>query len=138
AVEVRPILDEAARTLRALVDASHCFILLYDADSRDLRVGVGPLEATEFLSTVRISIDDPGSLAARALREKCCIQETQASRSPHVQQQLVSHFAQRSLLMVPLHARDEPIGVVVLDETRRERVFTQAEIERATALAGQI
>ncbi len=138
AVELRPILDEAARTLRALVDASHCFILLYDKTTRELTVGVGPLEATQFLAGVRVPIDDPTSLAARCLREKRCLQEPHAASSTMVNQERVAHFGERSLLCVPLLARDEPVGVVILDETRRERVFTLSEIEAVTAVAGQI
>ena len=42
------------------------------------------------------------------------------------------------MLVVPLIARDEVLGVVVLDDTHRARVFSQAEMERTTAVCQQI
>jgi len=138
AVELKPVFEEAARTLTRLLDVSHCFIMLYETKDRELRFAAGPPQFEERLRSFRIPIDSHTSLAARVLRERRPVQITEAASSPLVLQELIRAFGEKSLLAIPLVARDEPLGVVVLDETRRERVFTPAEVERATAMAGQI
>ncbi len=138
AVELQPILHEAAHTLRALVDASNCFITLYDARTRELHFGDAPPEHAALVGGMRISADDRNSLAARALQTRGPVQETHATTAFDLKRVFVDKLGVKSALALPLFARDEPVGVVVLDETRRERVFTDAEIERAQAVCGQI
>lgn len=49
----------------------------------------------------------------------------------------MERWGERTCLNVPLHFGDEPLGILVLIETRRERVFSQEETELIGAVAEQ-
>jgi PAS domain S-box-containing protein len=137
AVELHPILRDAARTLRELIDASDCFIFLLDRDKRELFIGAGPPVEEEEQRKVRVPIDGNSQVAV-TLRARRPTQLLRARGLPNVRQEYIDRHGDRSMLFVPLFARDEVLGVVLLDDTRRERVFTAAEVERVQAVCGQI
>ena len=49
----------------------------------------------------------------------------------------MERWGEQTCLNVPLHFGDEPLGILVLIETKRERVFTQEEIELMSGVAEQ-
>ena len=49
----------------------------------------------------------------------------------------MEHFGEKTCLNVPLHFGDEPLGILVLIESRCERVFSQEEIELISSVAEQ-
>jgi signal transduction histidine kinase len=55
-----------------------------------------------------------------------------------VQTDLVRRFAEKSLVALPLLASGEPIGAVVIDDTRRPRTWGSSEVERAELIATQV
>lgn len=137
ALELQPILKEAARTLTSLVDATNCYIFLLDGDKDELRIAAGPATNLEWQRSVRLPADSP-LLVAVALREKRPVQLARGTDSPMLSRKLGDRLGDRSVIALPLMARDEPLGVVVLDDTTRDRTFTESEIERLQALCGQI
>jgi signal transduction histidine kinase len=137
ALELQPILRDACRTLTDLVDATHCFIFLLDGEKRALRIAAGPPVNEDVQRGVRVPIDGH-QLVAHVFRERRPIQIPRGKGSPMVSQEIVETWGDRSLVGLPLSARDQPLGVVLLDDTRRERVFSDAEIEQLQALCGQI
>ena len=52
--------------------------------------------------------------------------------------EFVQRFGEKALLGLPLTSREELIGVVVVDDTRRPRVFSPTLLELAEATCGQI
>jgi PAS domain S-box-containing protein len=50
---------------------------------------------------------------------------------------LLQKFGQKSLLMIPLVARDQVVGLVELYEDRQVRVFTEDDVRLGSALANQ-
>jgi signal transduction histidine kinase len=135
AIELQPILDQAARLLREMLDASNCFILLYDQKSRELRGAAGPPQLTEFTQAIRIPIDAPHSMSATSLRERRPMVVSDVDESTIVKREYAQLLGEKSAVALPLFARHEPVGVVLLDDTRRKRTFTQSEIDRAASLA---
>jgi PAS domain S-box-containing protein len=137
ALQIKPLLVTAGQTLRKLVDASNWFVLLLDPKARVLRVAACPPEHEEFMSGVQLSLDQP-SLSAEVVRRRRAAQAQGSALMQVASRRLVEHLGERAVLVVPLIARDEVLGVVTLDDTERARVFTQAEMERTTAVCQQI
>jgi two-component system, NtrC family, sensor histidine kinase HydH len=131
-------LEASAQALARLIDASNAFILLLDSDGRTLQ-GVsssGP-ELRALTRSIRIPVT-AASIAARAVRALKTVTVEDAERDPEVNQDLVHRLGEKSLLSLPLLANGEPIGAVVIDDTRRTRVWGSTEIERAELIATQV
>jgi signal transduction histidine kinase len=137
ALEMKPLLLAAGQTLRRLADASNWFILLRDPAAGVLRVAACRPEHEEFMRGVELRLDQP-SLSAEVVRHRRAVQAQEPLLSQIGVHELIDHFHQLTVLVVPLVARDEVLGVVVLDDTQRARVFSEAEVERTTAVCQQI
>ena len=136
-LDLQHVLDEGAESLRRTLAATNCFVLLIDR-ARDALVGVaGNAEVRAGVSDVVIPLAEERSLSVQVCREKRAIAVEDAENEPRVSRMLVRRYGQRSLLAVPLLLRDEAVGVIVIDETRRLRRFTPAEQERALAIGAQ-
>jgi two-component system, NtrC family, sensor histidine kinase HydH len=57
---------------------------------------------------------------------------------PRANKSFTEQMGHRSALSVPLIAGGQPIGAVILGETREKRSFTAAEVERAMAICNQL
>jgi len=136
-VEIKPLLVAAGQALRKLVDASNWFVLLLDPATQVLRVAACSPEHAEFMRGVQLSLDQP-SLSAEVVRTRRATQAQGTMLHQVASRQLVDHLRERAVLVVPLIAHDEVLGVVTLDDTERARVFSQAEMERTTAVCQQL
>ncbi|MFE8605729.1 ATP-binding protein [Archangium violaceum] len=138
-LEVASILDVASDSLVKLLDVSNCFILLHDEQARVLRGAAASATHRDFFRTVVISLDDPGSVAARAARERRPVSIPDLSKVEGMENRgLVRRFEEKALLALPLTSREELIGVVLVDDTRQPRNFDAAFVELAEATCGQI
>jgi signal transduction histidine kinase len=137
ALEMKPLLVAAGQTLRKLVDASNWFVLLLSPAEKVLRVAACSPEHEEFMRGVQLRLDEP-SLSAEVVRTRRAAQAQGPLLLQLGSRRLVEHLGERAVLVVPLVAHDEVLGVVTLDDTERARVFTQAEMERTTAVCQQI
>jgi two-component system, NtrC family, sensor histidine kinase HydH len=124
-------LDASATILAHMLDASNAFILLLEEEGTVLHgvTASNPADREEFRA-VRIHCSEP-SIAARAVATKQPIVVEDATSSSEVQRSLVSRYGEKSLVALPLMLRDEAIGVVVFDDTRRVRTWAASEIQRA-------
>ncbi|HSP79421.1 MAG TPA: GAF domain-containing protein, partial [Myxococcaceae bacterium] len=138
-LEVATILDVAADFLVRLLDVSNCFIMLHDEHARVLRGAAASATHRDFFRTVSIPLDDAGSVAARAARElRPVVVPDVEKESDVLPWEFARLFEERALLVLPLTSREELIGVVLVDDTRRPRPFGPAFIELAEATCGQI
>jgi len=137
ALEIKPLLRAAGQTLRKLVDASNWFVMLLDPADQLLRVAACNPEHEKFMRGVQLRLDEP-SLSAQVIRTRRAAQAQGPALHQVASRRLVEHLRQQAVLAVPLIAHDEVLGVVVLDDTERARVFTQAEMERTAAVCQQI
>jgi two-component system sensor histidine kinase HydH len=119
------------------VDASNWFVSLHDPGAGVLRVAACNPEHEEFMRGFELRLDQP-SLSAEVVRQRRAMQAQEPLLGTIASRNLVDHFHERSVLVVPLVARDEVLGTVVLDDTHRARVFSEAEMERTTAVCQQI
>jgi PAS domain S-box-containing protein len=137
AVEMRPLLMAAGETLRKLVNASNWFVMLHDPAAGVLRITACSPAHEEFMRGFELRLDEP-SVSAQVVRERRAIQAQEPLLGTIGSRHLVDHFHERAVLVVPLIARDEVLGVVVLDDTQRARIFSEPEMARTTAVCQQI
>ncbi|MFL5356030.1 ATP-binding protein [Archangium sp.] len=138
-LEVASILDVASDFLVKLLDVSNCFILLHDEQAGVLRGAAASATHRDFFRGVVISVDEPVSIAARVARERRPLAIPDLSQVAELEnRELVRRFEEKAVLALPLTSREELIGVVLLDDTRRPRTFEAAFVELAEATCGQI
>ena len=137
-LETSSILDVASDFLVHLLDVSNCYIMLYDEGAKALRGAAASAAHRDFFRTVVLSLGSD-SVAARAARERrpVAIEDVEASGGGF-NAQLAQRFGEKALLALPLTSREELIGVVLLDDTRRARAFGPELIELAEATCGQL
>ena len=137
-LELRPLLELGRETVRKLLDGDLAFVLLPDAQVGGLRFSLLPPELSDLAATV-LRFEE-NSASATAFRERRPVQYADALE-PWVSQtsrDLSLKFGTRSTLAVPLLARDEVLGVVVVLDRQRARTFSRVEMDRAQAVAGQL
>ncbi|MFY0573139.1 sensor histidine kinase [Cystobacter fuscus] len=138
-LEVASILDVASDFLVKLLDVSNCFILLHDEQAGVLRGAAASVTHRDFFRGLVVPVDDPESLAARVARERRSISVPDLSKAGALgRRSLVQQLEQKAMLALPLTSREQLIGVVLLDDIRRPRLFPTAFIELAEATCGQI
>lgn len=137
-LDLEQVLEQAAGMLAKFVDASDCYILLLDPGRPVLSgAACSSDENRAHFRTVRIRLDEP-SIAARAVTTKGPVSVRDTTQSADVNRNLVTRYGEKSLLALPLMVRDQPIGCVVLDDTRVVRTWTEAEIQRASLIVNQV
>jgi len=135
-LDLAQVLDAGVAAACRLLDADRAFIILYDAATGGLRLkAASGAHARELLDSYRPTLERSG-ITARVLREKRAVAVEDLDADP------VVHPAHRSLgsrsaLAAPLLIRGEPLGVLFADSSRPRR-FTEAEQERAAAVANQL
>jgi signal transduction histidine kinase len=122
-LDLQKVLTAGAEHLKETLRAEACTILLEERDGQVLRRAAyrGHPVGAEVLPR------DPPTLAWEAL----------AARSP-VTGSLGEEQADPPVLAVPLHVRDQSVGVALVASGKRERAFTRDELSLVTAIASQL
>jgi len=136
-LDLDQVLHDGAEAVRRLVDASQCVVLLLDPVRRELRLGASTQELPADLRVFRMPLDSP-SLASQAARERRPLASGDPLAQMGLSGKIMDRLGVRSSLAAPLLLRGEPLGVVVADEARHARTFTQPEIDRVMAVASQL
>jgi len=135
-LELRPLLELGGETLRRLLDGDFWFMMLPTPGGVGLSFYALRPEHADLAGKV-LRFDEP-SVAVSAFRERRVVQMLDPLSSPGTaSREMAIRFGNRVTLAVPLMARDECVGVgVVLG--RHARTFSQVEMDRAQAVAGQL
>lgn len=137
-VELSPLLDRIVSIAAELTDSEGASILLLDERSGDLRFCTAA-DPQMRARLKEIPVPVHGSIAGKVLTDRQPLIVTNATTDPrHFRQVgLQTGFQTRSLLAVPLQARDRCIGVLEAVNKRDPGGFTQEDTEILTALAAQ-
>ena len=134
---LQPVLDVIVETSRELCasEASTIFLL------RDEKFHLTALSGAEpphiaALRTSPISIDQPGSVLPRAVREKRTLHFPNIADDPEFKDGIVGRGGPRALLVVPLILEDQVIGAIVLRKSHLTP-FTERQIEAVQTFADQ-
>jgi GAF domain-containing protein len=134
---LQPVLDVIVNTSRQLCDSeTSTFLLLRDGVFR-LAAAVGDMATfLNYIETNPIRVDQKGSVAARALREKRTVHIPNTAEDP---ESGFGNFAvgePRALLSVPLIHNDQAIGFITLRKSPLTP-FTPRQIEAVETFADQ-
>ena len=136
--DLHRLLELGGETMRRILDGDLWFALLPDPQAGGLRPHALKPEHAD-LAGVLLRFEG-NTVAARAFRERQPVQHNDPALAgldaPSVM--LAERLGTQTTLAVPLLARDEVLGVIVIVDQRRARSFTAAELERAQAVAGQL
>lgn len=127
------VLATAVRYLAQIADVPRVHLMLVDDARKALYRAASNVEETV---DVRFPLDRPSAVAEafHTLRPTFIVDAT----DDRLNKKAVRSFGTRSLLAIPLVSRGDPIGAIALVESRRERKFTQLEVERAVAVANLV
>lgn len=148
-LDLADLLDTGVRHLSQLTSVPHTFLmLLFGGGAGPAGDGRSPPAAASaelrmVASNVPAAMDvviGPGepNLPMLAIAERRPQISNQAFGDARVSQERARRFGHHSLMAVPLLARGEPLGAIVLGETRPEHKFSSADVERAVAMANQL
>ena len=120
--DIGPVQQRATEILPAVTGATHCFLLRQNAASQQLEYVAGshrPPAPALLLGAI--------SAAATCFRNQATTGVPDAENCPFIDREVVSKFGQKSLLLVPLIAEGQCLGVLELEDRRRKRVFSERE-----------
>jgi PAS domain S-box-containing protein len=136
-LDLERVLTAGAEAARRLLDGSRGFVVLYDPVRSELRVEAGAgLDHAALVGSRRLV--EPGGVSMRVIRERRPVVVEDVQAEPEVNPEYRDTLGAKSLAAAPLLLRGEPLGVLVVDETRRRRAFTEVEVERLGAVANQL
>ncbi len=136
-LDIEEILEASAVSFARIAEASLCLIFLLDAKAKVLKgAASSQKESRDEVRAARIPVDAT-SATAQAVLSRAPVRVKDPAQAP-VARALVERFQMKSLLALPLLVRGEPIGAVLIADTAREREYTDAQVERATVVAGQV
>ena len=137
-LDLELILESSAASMARMAEATHAFVLLQEPCKRVLRgVVASAPEHRDHFRTVRLSLD-AASAAALAVRTRAPVRVADTKGSNLVCRELVESYSQKSVLALPLLVRGEPIGAVLIGDARWPRAWSEAQSDRAMAVARQV
>ncbi|MFQ5597732.1 MAG: GAF domain-containing protein [Nitrospiria bacterium] len=136
-LHLEQILSSTANSLKEMIGIGSCYIFLGD-DKRHLFTGAAATDQLgDAIRKFEIKMNEQDLVAVTARERHPFIIEN-PSRDARVSKKWMRTFKSRSLLAVPLISRERVIGVVILNETRYFRRFTDEEVEKIVGLAEQV
>lgn len=134
--DLEEVLGIIVRITPQLVGVDRCAVLLYDERKREFRTAqvFGPdPERNAVYQRLVIKEDDVLRLAHRILEQKLPALIRAGSLPPNMAESL----GMRMVLMAPLVCRERVLGIMMLDHTKGQGLFTSKEINVVVAVAQQ-
>jgi PAS domain S-box-containing protein len=134
-IDLERTLKQIVKSAKKALSASNCFLFLLDERRNDL-VGVASSAQDKDLIDLRISMRETVA-GAWVVKEKLPLSIRDLSGDPRACPALRDRYHQKSALFVPLIVNDTALGTIILDDTEKERIFSEGEIRRAQSIANQ-
>ena len=134
-LSLEPLLDRILEAARELTESEACSVILVDRNTRELKFA----KATNDDDTLRLRNlkIPPDSIAGHVVRtgKPLLVDNTKEDRrwNPNIDQAV--SFDTRSMIAIPLVARDETIGVMELVNKAGGLAFNTEDVQVATTLA---
>ena len=134
---LQPVLDVIVETCRHLCGTETSTIFLLRDEKFHIAAASGAIpEYLAYLQANPIAVDQPGSVTARAAREKRTVHIPDISADPEFGQGPMSVGERRALLSVPLIRDGVAIGVITMRQSHLTP-FTERQIEVVQTFADQ-
>jgi PAS domain S-box-containing protein len=134
-IDLERTLKQIVKSAKKALNASNCFLFLLEERRNDL-VGVATSAQDKDFIELRIGMRETVA-GAWVVREKQPLSIRDLSSDPRACPVLRDRYHQKSALFVPLLVNDTAIGTIILDDTEKERVFSEGEVRRAQSIANQ-
>jgi GAF domain-containing protein len=140
-LELDTVLRSIAMQMIIAMDVDACQILNYNAFDEALKVSLDiPAEAspvvTEALGAVFRMADNPTMRRAMQTGQVILLRADDA-KSPEAERDILLRRQVHSRVLVPMHVREQPVGLITLDVCSTSRVFTGGEVRLARTLSAQ-
>jgi len=132
------VLHDGAEAARRLLGAGRGVVLLYEAARTEFRFGALSGEPVPEGSHTPVLPADGGDVASTAIRERRVAQVEDVDLAHGPLGEGTRRHGARAAVAAPLLLRGEPLGVLIVDESRRARRFSDAEVQRVTHIANQL
>ncbi|MBI2902135.1 MAG: GAF domain-containing protein [Candidatus Methylomirabilis oxyfera] len=136
-IEPTSLLSLVCEQMASRLEVDGCYLWTLDEAAHDL-VGAAAFghKADEFVG-LRASLDQQDSVSAKAARTRKpqVVQDVAASELAGAP--LASRFDSKSLLALPLMAKETVMGVIILNDIRRTGRFDRVRIQRSEIFAHQ-
>jgi GAF domain-containing protein len=135
---LQPVLDAIVETSRELCGSDGATIVLFrDRKAYFAAVAGVPPQHFEYLRDNPASIDEPGSLFERMVREKRTLHLPNVMDDPEISRQpRTAMGGPRALMVAPLLRDGEPVGAIVLRQSHL-KPFTPRQIQAIEVFADQ-
>ncbi|MCX5800378.1 MAG: GAF domain-containing protein [Candidatus Eisenbacteria bacterium] len=134
-IDLERTLKHIVKSAQKALNASNCFLFLLEEKRNEL-VGAASTTQDEDFKDLRIGMRETVA-GVWVVKEKLPLSIRDLSSDPRACPALRDRYHQKSALFAPLIVNDAAIGTLVLDDTERERVFSEGDIRRAQAIANQ-
>jgi GAF domain-containing protein len=136
-LNLRELLELIMKSAEEVAHAESSSLMLLDEDAKELVFEVATGEKGQEVS--RLSVPLGSGIAGHVAQTGEIVVVNDVSKDPRFYSQIdkTVGFQTRSLLCVPLKARDKIIGVLEVVNKSGEETFTDDDVELCTALAGQ-
>jgi PAS domain S-box-containing protein len=139
-LELNEVLRTVGRKVAAALDVSSCSISDWNRDRDTIRTLIDedmiPDSQPDDVGKVYSLDDYPATAAVLHDRTPRAIQASDPDADP-AEVALLEKLGYKSMLMVPMVARDRVVGLLELFESRHPRVFSQNDIRLSQTLANQ-
>jgi signal transduction histidine kinase len=136
-LELKPLLQSIVQIASQLTNSETASILLYNADTSELRFEATPQSQEDDLSQLSVPLDS--SIAGWIFTNARPMVLQDASSDPRVYRKVDQQidFQTRSILGVPLMAKQEPIGVLEAVNKLNNSHYTEDDLAILETLAAQ-
>ncbi len=120
--------------LKNAIHASNSYLLLLDEKRGVLYGAAASTHASDTIFEVEIRMEEE-TIAPLTVKGRCPLVIENTLSDTRIGKKWVDHFRSRSVLSMPLIAKDRVIGVLLFDETAYIRHFTEEEIRTVASLS---
>ena len=140
-LSLKQALVQVCEAAASLSVADRCSILLLDEAGETLEpfMSLGPKDENmwqRFRATARVPLAFMPGMRDTILTQRPII-ISHANRTRLIPQSVVRNFGMKSAAIYPMVVRDQVVGVMVVDSTKKHLRFPEEEIETMTAIARQ-
>lgn len=124
------IYKRIVETIPPMLEATHCYLLLYNRPAKQLEV----LAGTDRFPVSPLPMDVVSGPVA-CFKNRALLEVPDAESCPFVDADVVRQLKQKSVLFVPMISEGEVFGVLEVDDRRRKRAFSKDQKASAQHVA---
>ncbi|GMR05160.1 MAG: sensor domain-containing diguanylate cyclase [Thermodesulfobacteriota bacterium] len=134
-LDLKEILKIVMEKIRELLHPGNWSLLLMDEETKDLKFEIAVGKGSEKIRGMRLKSGE--GIAGWVAREKKPVLVTDVTKDPRYSKKVdsITNYNTRSIICVPLVARDRCLGVIELINRPRSKVFTDEDLTLLTTLA---